>query len=302
MLEKVQRESDASGQALFDVSNLPRDAQYTCIAYVQDGRHKFTRAEKPFITLYLRDVNGLAIPGYIFDLRDFRAAGLELTQVIHSFVQITVTENYLPKYGMSVIIEKLGLVEQPSIDVVKSFKGEMGDTQQMYQHLLEDIKECVGIQISLPYNICTSSYLDFYAGKVGGQCQHYQDMLDILKVWAKQMSDAEKHELFSVYVLYVYVHNNYIAAREKGDDDINLVNTLAASVSKFMGTLKVGDGVLESIHLFFGYTPKDVFVRMVQQASAMCTRAMDELYVHRSLPISREGDAGYGTIRRYGEA
>lgn len=301
MLEKVQRESSAGGLTLFNVSNLPRDAQYTCVAYVQDGRHKFTKADKPFITLYLRDVTGLAIPGYIFDLRDFKAAGLELTKVIHSFVQVTVTENYLPKFGMTVIIDKLGLIETPTMEMVSTFQGTVGDVQQLYQHLLDDIKNALEVKVSLPYNICTSSYMDFYAGKVGGQCQHYQDMMDILKVWAGSMNDAEKHELFSTYVLYVYVHNNYIAAREKGEDDIQLVNSLSASVSQFMGTLKVGSGVFEVIHLFFGYEPKDVFVRMVHLASTMCTRAMDELYVHRSLPISREGDAGYGTIRRYGE-
>lgn len=301
MLEKVKKEDTVDGAVLFDVSNIPRDAQYTCVAYVQDGGHKYTKASKPFITLYLRDINGLAIPGYIFDLRDFKSSGLELTQVIHSYAQVTVTENYLPKIGMTVTIEKLSMVTNPTAEMVKVFQGTIGDTQQLYQHLLECIRNSLNINISFPYNICTSSYIDFYAGRVGGQCQHYQDMFDILEVWSRQMSDEEKHQLFSTFVLYVFVHNNYISARESGNDDINLVNTLASAVAKYMDTLKTGSGVSEVIHLFFGYTPKDVFVRMVHLASEMSTRAMNELYTYRSLPISREGDAGYGTIKRYEE-
>ena len=40
-------------------------------------------------------------------------------------------------------------------------------------------------------------------------------------------------------------------------------------------------------------------MRMVHQASEMMLRTMNELSMFRALPITREGDAGYGTIKRY---
>ncbi len=298
MLEKVNQNPN-TGPSVFNVSNIPRDAQFTTIAYVRGGQHKFTRADKPFITLYLQDEHGVVIPGYIFDLRDFMGSGLELTKVIHSFVQVTAMENYLPKFGMSVIIDKLSLITNPSSDIATRLLGTVGDTTAVYNTLMKGIEKKLGIKITLPYNICTASYMDYYQGRVGGLCRHYLNMFDTLSVWSGEMSNEESRLLFSTYVLYVFAHNNYMAAREDGNDDIRLVNTLTASISKYMEALKVGDGAIEVIHLFFGYEPKDLFVRMVHQASLANTRAMNELATFRSLPISREGDAGYGTIKRY---
>lgn len=299
MLERVDKSGSYEGKPLFRVSNLPRDAQHTCIAYVQGGQHKFTRADKPFITLYLKDDEGVVIPGYIFEVANFKSAGLELTKVIHSFVLATVTENYHPRFGMSVLVNKLSMIMDPTPLLAKAFLGEVRDQQQCYQKLMECITGALGIRISVPYTICTTSYMDFYQGRVGGQCQHYQDMFDVLKVWSDSMNEEEKHQLFATFVLYVFVHNNYLSAREQGNDDVRLINTLASAIEKHMVALKAGDGVSEVIHLFFGYEPKDLFVRMVHQASLVCQRAMNELATYRSLPISREGDAGYGTIKRY---
>lgn len=298
MLEKVTRPTD-NGVPVFEVANIPRDSPYTFIAYVRGGRSKFTRYGKPFVTLYLQDKHGVVIPGYIFEMGDFMQSGLDVTKVSHSLVKVTATENYQPKFGMSVLIDKVELISNPPASIASELIGTVGDNQTTYQTLLSAIEKRIGIKINLPYNICTSSYMDFYQGKVGGQCRHYLRMLELLDVWGSEMSDEELLRLYSTFVLYIFVNNNYIAAREEATDDIRLVTTLTASVSKYMEVLKAGDGAIEVIHLFFGYQPKDLFVRLVHHAAETNLRAMNELATYRSLPLSLEGDAGYGTIKRY---
>lgn len=301
MLEKADRSLEGKDEQLplLDVSQIHPDSSFECFAYVRGGRHKFTKADKPFITLYLQDKNGLVIPGYVFDVANFKQAGLELTKVIHSIVKVQAMENYLPRYGMSVIVENISIVARPTTEMTTTFLGSVGDSSVLLNSLMAGIAKHTGVKINLPYEICTSSYMDFYQGRVGGQCKHYLSMLSMLEVWAQDMNEEEARQLYVTFVLYVFVHNNYLAAVEKGNDDIGLVNTLTASVSKYMQALKAGAGAIEVIHLFFGYKPKDLFVRMVHQASEMNLRAMKELSTYRALPLSREGDAGYGTIKRY---
>lgn len=301
MLEKVDRSSGGRDEQLplLDVGKIHPDSSFECYAYVRGGRHKFTKADKPFITLFLQDVNGVVIPGYVFDIANFKAAGLELTKVIHSVVKVQALENYLPRYGMSVIVEHVSIVTHPTAEMTTTFLGSVGDTSVLLSDLTSRIAQHTGIKVNLPYEICTSSYMDFYQGRVGGQCKHYLHMLSTLEVWAEDMDKEEARQLFSTFVLYVFVHNNYLAAVEDGKDDIGLVTTLTNSVSRYMQALKAGAGAIEVIHLFFGYKPKDLFVRAVHQASEMNLRAMKELSTYRALPLSREGDAGYGTIKRY---
>lgn len=288
-----------SATPILQVSSIHPDSTFECLAYVRGGRHKFTKVGKPFITLYLQDQDDVVIPGYIFDLKDLKAAGIELTKVIGSVAKIKATENYLPRFGMSVIIDSIYIVSNPDTATLRAFVGEVDSIANKYETLLLALQKHLGIKVSLPYAICTSSLMDYYNGKLGGQCLHYTNMLHVLEVWANSMTEEEARQLFITFVLYIFVHNNYVTAVESGDDDIALVKTLTDSVSKYMKTLKAGDGAIEVIHLFFGYTPKDLFVRLVHQASEINVRMMKELSTFRALPTSREGDAGYGVIKRY---
>ncbi len=301
MLEKVSNPiyGDDGETKLLDVGRISPDSTFECIAYVRGGQHKFTRAGKPFITLYLLDVHGVVIPGYVFDVEDFKAAGLELTKVIHSVVKLTVSENYLDGIGMTVIIKSAAIIEDPTPAMVSTFVGAVDSVSTIYQDLTDGIKKHLKVTVNLPYSMCTTSYMDYYSGRVGGQCLHYYNMLKTLEVWSNDMTMEEEHDLFATFVMYIFVHNNYLDAVERGKDDIGLVQTLTASVSRYMEALKAGAGTMEVIHVFFGYKPKDLFVRMVHEASNVNLRMMKELSVYRALPTTREGDAGYGTIKRY---
>lgn len=301
MLEKIDRNPVGTYESvkLLDVSAIHPDSCFECIACVRGGRHKFTRSGKPFITLYLQDVNGVVIPGYIFDLADTKSLGLDLKKISNSIVKVKLTENYSKKYGMSVLIDKVEMVVKPDQNVVQTFVGSVGDPAALYNELVNAIQKRIGVKVNLPYDICTSSYMEHYMGKVGGQCKHYINMLRLLDVWASDMTEQEAHELFVTFVLYVFVHNNYMSAAVDGNDDITLVNTLTASVSKYMEALHAGSGAIEVIHIFFGYEPKDLFVRTVHQASLYNLRMNEEYSAYKALPVGLEGDAGYGKIKKY---
>ena len=68
--------------------NISPDSSGQGVCYVCDGQHRFDRRERPFIVLYLQDVTGTVIPGYIFNVENFKGAGKDLSKVIHSMVVI----------------------------------------------------------------------------------------------------------------------------------------------------------------------------------------------------------------------
>lgn len=284
---------------LLDVSNIHPDSTFECYAYIRNGQHKYTKADKPFITLYLQDINGVVIPGYIFDIANFKASGLELTKVLHTVVKLECSENYLHRYGMTVIINKVYELPKASPALITKFVGSVDEIYKIFENLKVELSQKMNKNVTLPFAICEGSYIDYYQGKTGGLCLHYYNTLHILDVWASTMTDQEKYQLYATFILFIIVHSRYLASQEEGKDDILLVQTLTNMISKYMKMLKVEPGVSEVIHMFFGYKPKDIYVRMVNAASESNMRAIKELSVYRALPISREGDAGYGTIKRY---
>ena len=111
MLQKV---SSGSDKRILCFRNIHPDSTGEGICFVRGGQHKFTKADKPFVVLYLQDSDKTVIPGYIFDLQNFQQSGAELTKVTRHIVRIKYRENYLPRYGMTVILDKVEIVENPS--------------------------------------------------------------------------------------------------------------------------------------------------------------------------------------------
>ena len=279
--------------------NIAPDLVSAGICYVRGGEHRFTKADKPYIRLFLQDITGAVIPGYIFDVGNFKQSGLELTQVIHQIVKVDYRENYLPRYGMSIIIDKLHLVVDAPMSMLEKYVGSVQDIQDKYQLLQSKLKEVLKMPVSIPFTICNASHMDYSQGKIGGLVIHYWDMYEVLSIYARKFSEEEQHILWGMFTLFIFVHSNYLRAEAEGCADINLVTQLTAKMQRHQSVLKVSDGVLELVHIFFGYKPKDVFVRLVVQVSDNLIQMSKEVNLYQSLPISREGDAGYGTIRRY---
>ena len=84
MLKKI----DDVELGFLNVSTISKDNIGTGICYVYGGVLKNTQAGAPFVTLFLRDINGVSIPGYIFNLESPLVAGKELNNVIGKVVKI----------------------------------------------------------------------------------------------------------------------------------------------------------------------------------------------------------------------
>ena len=298
MLERVVANTPKE-YSLLHFRNIAPDSVGEGICYVRGGTHKFTRMDKPFIVLYLQDVDGLILPGYIFNVEHFKEAGLELTKAIHSLVKVEYQENYHPRYGMSIIITKISLVEHPDASLFSLFVKTAEEAKQAYNNLQQSLVEVLGVKVSIPYTICTESYMDYSQGEIGGLAIHYWDMFNILKTYASKFSKEDQKQLWGTFVLYFYTHSNFICAEANGEADIQLVTKLTTIISTVKTKLNMGEGALEVVHIFFGYQPKDIFVRIVDQVSKSLIRNGKEINMYSTLPLTREGDAGYGVIRRY---
>lgn len=298
MLEKIESKQDPR---LLSWDRLRPDSVGEGICYVRDGNHRFTRADKPFIVLYLQDIKGSVIPGYIFDVENFKQAGTELTQVTRQFVKIFYTENYHPKFGMSICLNKVELITDPTTEMFNTFLGSVKEAKKKYESLCTALSEALHMKINIPSSMCTLSHMNYSSGAIGGLAIHYWDLFQLLKVYAEKMTVEERTQLWGTFLIYLYVHGNYVCAEARNEADVSLIVQLTASIDKYIKTLKLGKGAVEVVHIFFGYQPKDIYVRLICQTSEQLIRANKEYNLFRTLPFTREGDAGYGTIKNYNE-
>lgn len=296
MLEKVG--NDRQNNLLCWKEIKPNESG-TGICFLRTCTHKITRAGKPYIACYLQDSEGAIIPGYVWDASNLKEYGIEMSTASNSVVQISYDENYHPQYGMSITLTKIGVVQQPPLSLLSKYVGSVGDSQKLLQHLSDTLSERVGCRVTLPFAVAQTYHMDFSGGKVGGVVCHYCDMLSILEVYSSMFSAEESKRLWSTFLLYIYAHINYLQAEAEEAVDVNLVVQLTSSVQKFASRLQVTAGTMEVIHIFFGYEPKDIFVRLVKQVSENLVRVNREVNVYKTLPLTREGSAGYGTIKNY---
>lgn len=296
MLQKV---SSGSDKRILCFRNIHPDSTGEGICFVRDGQHKFTKADKPFVVLYLQDSDKTVIPGYIFDLQNFQQSGAELTKVTRHIVRIKYRENYLPRYGMTVILDKVEIVENPSQELLNIFVPSATRAKEYYTLLMQALSNKLGLRVTAPMTICTKGYLDYNQGEIGGLCIHYWDMFRVLDTYSEKFSSEEQKQMWGTFLLFIYAHSNYLEAATDGSADITLVARLTAAIEKHAKLLTVSAGVLEVVHIFFGAEPTDIFVRLVTHVSDDIVKATKEINMYRTLPDTREGNAGYGVIRRY---
>lgn len=295
MLNPISREESTP---YMDFSAIAGGSQGSGRCFVYNAVVKKTKAGKPFVTLYLRDVRGRSVPGYIFDIKSPLMAGKEMVEIINSVVEIEWQENYLRGVGMTLILDKVSKVKTPTSADLEKFCGIIPDLQQKRKEIEQFITGVVGISVALPMTIERYSSSEYHQGKVGGLCQHYWEMMRIIRSfdWRDKL---EYERLVAVFAIFIITHSSYVRASDEGNDGIDLVVRLTNIVSSVAQTLKVGDGALELVNMFFGYEPKDVYVRSVQSASDFAHRVDKEFSVYSTIPLKQEGDAGYGKIRRY---
>lgn len=295
MLEKIP--SQDAGRYM-NFSGISRYSTGTGLCYVYNAVMKRTKAEKPFITLYLRDINGDVIPGYVFDLQSPLMAGGEVTNVIGKIVKLDWEENYLPNVGLTIIVTRASVMLDAGPQDYARFRGTIEDLDSKRQDLEEYFMRGFAIKAAFPMFLGSWSSGEYCQGRVGGLLEHYWRMSQMLKS-LEGLSPEERKQTAATFLLYIFVHSNYVRAHDKGQDDIQLVTSLTDKVSSLAKQMGVGAGSLEVVHMFFGYEPKDIYVRTVAAVSDMVRRFDKEFCLYHTIPLTQEGNAGYGTIRRY---
>lgn len=295
MLEKVQ--SNAKPQYVV-FSNINRYQTGSGLCYCYNARMKHTKSGKPFVTLYLRDINGATVPGYVFDLKSPLHAGGEAAKVINKVVKIDWQENYLQGIGLTLILNGVYVVEDISIEEQSKFRGIILDIEQKADELKKFFYDTLKIGVDIPLHIKNTSALDYSQGKVGGLLEHYWRMYKMLTS-LQGLSELEFKRLCSMFVVYILTHSVYTRAAEEESADIHLFRSLSDKVSLFAQQLNLGEEVFELVQIFYDYEPKDIYVRTVVHISETVKRIDKEFALYHTIPLKQEGDAGYGKIQRY---
>ena len=275
----------------------------TGIVYVTNGREKFSKVAKAFVVLYIMDADGAIIPGYIFNIEDFKRAGLELNAVTGHFVKIDYMENRFGNMGLTLIIERLALVVDPPVELFNQFKLSLDGSNELLQTMSARLSKLCGKSVRLPTDLVTLSGIGFYGGKLGGVLKHYSDMLDVIEGMRGMYSEEGFNMLLYYFIMFMDLHTAYVSNVEqgvKGKTMAALYGDLANMASKFSKLFSLGDGALEMpMAILSKQNITSVYGRIVIQVHQLTMQAVKESQLRFTLGLSQSGDAGYGMITRY---
>lgn len=297
MLESVSGSSKSQGKYLV-FSNIKRYDTGVGICYVCKVVLKTARNGKPFATLYLRDAEGNIIPGYVFDLSKPLLAGGEATEVTNRVVNISWQENYLAGIGLTLILDSVQIVLDATHEDYLLFQGAVEDPQLKKNEIIQYFSEKTGMSLTLPMTTETYSSPEFCGGKQGGLLEYFWKVSIALR-GLRGLSSEEERRIAGVFAVYIALYSSYLGSSDRGEDSIVLANAMTRKVSALAETLKLGPAALEVVHMFFGYEPKDIYVRTVLAVAKTVHRVEKEFTLYHTIPLNQEGDAGYGKIRRY---
>ena len=283
---------------LMDFRHIKAMSSGEGIAFVYNAVQKRTKSGKPFVTLHLRDVNGLTAPGYIFDLASPILSGRELKEVTNQFVKVVWDENYLNNIGLTFILRDVQLITNPSIDMRISFVGDIENVVGKEKELTDFISKAVGKLVMLPRALSIHSSPAYYGGKCGGLLEHYWRMHNILKSYT-YLKPEEYRVLIGTFASYIFTHSAYQQADESQQADVSTMLRLTEKLSTIMQGLKLPQGTEEVISMFFGMEPMNIYVRTIRATAELVQRIEDEFSLYRTIPLTQKGDAGYGEIKRY---
>lgn len=293
MLKKVNEDNQ------LHFNNIQTDEIGEGICYVTGGTIKVSKLNRPFLTLFLQDIDGIIIPGYMFDLTDFKMAGLDLTKVTHNLIKVHYRENFLVRYGLTIILDKVELIVNPNYSLLEKYVGSTLEITERFQDMLADISSILNIRVTLPRSITNTHDVEYDKGKLGGTVNHYCKVFKALSAFNDNFNEEDRKQLYGTFVLYIFVHDTYLNKRKENKADINLVTELSKVVSTYMEKLNLKQGAMEVINIFFGYQPKDIFVRLIYNLSQQIKLATNEIELWNSLPYTMEGDIGNGIVKKY---
>lgn len=291
--------NDANGLMHFD--RIGRYVYGTGFCYVRDGAIKRTKADKPYVVLYLADPDGMVLPGYLFDIEDNLQFGTDLSNVIGHVVQVKWEENFLKGSRLTLRLFEVQLATNVQPDILSMFVGTVEDTNRKIDEILAWYREVTGHTLTFPYHVHTLSTMEYSEGKVGGLAEHYYQLHLMIKAYRECMSQDSYRKLVNACIIYMVVHTYYVQAKSKGEADINLVTELVSIVRKVYGRILTTEGIYEVAHILVGYEPKDLFVKIVYDLSETLRRHQQAISVWRSLPDSTDGYVEGIKLHKYAE-
>lgn len=267
------------------------------IAYVFDGKNKTAKNSAPYFLLYLKDINGTIIPGFVFNVIDYIKEGKTLTSIKGKMIVFDFYCDSWSNNGLSLQLTSLSLVESPDPTLISKFIGTLPDVDKYLKELTDTLIEESGIEIKLPELTLKRSYMDFCDGRVGGLIYHYLMMLQQLKTYKMIYTEREYKDIMETFIVFLSCHLDYLS--NECEADIALLTRMTAKIKNLSDRLNATSTVEEIVQYFNGYTPKDIAVRTVLHHFESVQKVTKELYLNRTLPLTVCGDAGYGTIKKY---
>lgn len=299
MLEKVTTPIKYENHNLIRFKDIQPLSSGTGLCYVRSASHKYSKSGKPYLTLYICDVDNVVIPAYIFDVVDLKQVGLDIKEMIGSIVSIDWVENYLKGTGLTLIIEKLDLVKNPNMDLLSKYAGKTDNIDSMLEHIYSRCIEVFGNKVQIPFFAQTHSNIDYDNGKIGGLVKYYYQIFNALDTIQITFPEEDFKTLYGTAILYIISHLRYIEAETNNKADVNLIVAITGAIQRSIDKLPVSKGILEVVMVNFGLEPTDIFVRTVHHIAKTIMCINKEVSTYNSLPISEDGNAGYGIIHRY---
>ena len=280
-----------------NISDLSIGSFGHSIAYVYDGKNKTAKNSAPYFLLYLKDINGTIIPGFVFNVIDHIKEGRNLTAIKGKLVTFEYYCDSWSDNGISLQLTSLALVQSPDYTLISKFIGNLPNVDELLQELTDTLIEESGIAIQLPAFSLKKSYIDFCDGRVCCLVYHYLMMLQQLKTYKIIYSESEYKNIMETFIVFLSCHLDYLS--NDCEADIALLMRMTEKIKTLSDRLNATSTVEEIVQYFNGYVPKDIAVRTVIHHFESVQKITKELYLNRTLPLTVCGDAGYGIIKRY---
>ena len=269
----------------------------SAVAYVYDGKSKTAKNDSPYFLLYLKDINGVTIPGFVFNIIDHIKDGRTLTNIKGKFITFEYYCDSWGSNGISLQLTALNLVQSPDTSLISTFIGSLPDVDKYLKDLTNTLSKEYGNPIQLPEISLKMSYIDFCDGRVGGLVYQYIIMLYQLQTYKLIYSDSEYKDLIETFIVFISCHLDYL---ENGcEADIALLSRMTTKIKILTERLSATSTREEIVQYFNGYKPRDIAVRTVLHHFESVQKTIKEVYLNRTLPLTVTGDAGYGVIKRY---
>lgn len=287
---------DTLSSDYLDITSLRVDCKTKAIAYVHDVRCKMSVDNKPYYVLYLRDVRSKVVRGYIFNVDSYIEEGTTLNALKNNFIALEFIPNSPEGWGISLrILHCYKILTPSSIDKSK-FLGEIRNASNFCIQLIQEITAILEKPIPLSELDLMGTHLDYCGGRVGGVGYFYYTVFSSLKAYSGMMTQEEYKSLIGTFYLYLITDLNVI--RNNDDLSIELLEGMTSKCRLLQSTLQLDLPVLEITHSFFGYTPTNIFVRILLNQVEAVKKSMTELDIFNITPKSLESKTPYGTIKR----